>query len=152
MGYGIDSAEWPTGIEVPSPVKQLIERFYQLLDNSDPGIGDLLADEIFADNGVAYFGATPFSGTEEIRNSRANAWKVISMRKHEVLKVYLSDNNASDLLFTARVAMGLTNGRNVEGEFTGRLVIADPQTASPKLLLYQVWGDTSALVNALREG
>lgn len=64
MGYGIDSAEWPTGIEVPSPVKQLIERFYQLLDNSDPGIGDLLADEIFADNGVAYFGATPFSGTE----------------------------------------------------------------------------------------
>lgn len=64
MGYGIDSAEWPTGIEVPSAVKQLIERFYQLLDNSDPGIGDVLADEIFAENGVAYFGATPFSGTE----------------------------------------------------------------------------------------
>lgn len=57
-----------------------------------------------------------------------------------MLKVYLCDKNASDLLFTARVAMGLTNGRNVEGEFTGRLVIADPQTASPKLLLYQVWG------------
>lgn len=74
MGYGIDSAEWPTGIEVPSPVKQLIERFYQLLDSSDPGIGDLLADEIFADNGVAYFGATPFSGTEGLCMWRATCY------------------------------------------------------------------------------
>ncbi|KAH7161087.1 hypothetical protein EDB81DRAFT_333875 [Dactylonectria macrodidyma] len=152
MGYGIDFAEWPTGIEVPQAVQQLIEKFYQLLDNSDPGIGDILADEIFTSDGVAYFGATPFRGTEEIRNSRANAWNLISMRKHEVLKVYVSDRNASDLLFTARVAMGLRNGKQVEGEFTGRLVISDPQTGSPKLCLYQVWGDTSALVAALREG
>ncbi|KAH7126485.1 hypothetical protein B0J13DRAFT_628062 [Dactylonectria estremocensis] len=152
MGYGIDSAEWPTGIEVPSAVKQLIERFYQLLDNSDSGIGDILADEIFASDGVAYFGTTPFRGSEEIRNSRANAWKAISMRKHEVLKVYVCDSNAGDLLFTARVAMGLRNGKHVEGEFTGRLAISDPRTANPKLRLYQVWGDTSALVAALREG
>lgn len=69
------------------------------------------------------------------------------MRKYEALKVYLCGSDASDLLFTARVAMGLRNGKHVEGEFTGHLVIADPQTASPKLHLYQVWGVSNTSSN-----
>ncbi|KAJ3547718.1 hypothetical protein NM208_g1351 [Fusarium decemcellulare] len=151
MGYSIDSAEWPTGIHVPPTVKQLIEKFYLLLDNTEPNVGDTLADEIFSDDGVAYFGANPFRGSDEIRRSRDGAWKVITSRKHEVLKVYSGNSDSSDLLFVARVAMGLRNGVKVAGEFAGRLVIADSQTANPKLKLYQVWGDTSALREALSQ-
>lgn len=64
MGYTIDSAEWPTGIEVSQAVKNLIERFYLLLDDSSPSSGDTLANEIFANDGVAHFGPAPSRGSE----------------------------------------------------------------------------------------
>ena len=64
MGYTIDSTEWPTGVEVPQPVKALVERLYRLRDDTNPGAGDILADEIFSDDGVAYFGASPFRGPD----------------------------------------------------------------------------------------
>ena len=64
MSYTIDSAEWPTGVEVRQPVKALVERMYKLLDDTDPKSGDILADEVFSADGVAYFGAFPFRGTD----------------------------------------------------------------------------------------
>lgn len=87
-----------------------------------------------------------------------------------MLRVYAADSDASDLLFIASVTMGLRNGRQVEGEFAGRLVIADARGSNPRLNLYQVWGvrnspwikqdyelgpltlkqDSSALVKALQ--
>lgn len=87
-----------------------------------------------------------------------------------MLRVYVADSDASDLLFIASVAMGLRNGKHVEGEFAGRLVIAGARGPNPRLSLYQVWGvrnspwkeednepatltlrqDSSALVKALQ--
>lgn len=64
MGYSTDSTEWPTGIEVSQAVKNLIERFYLLLDDNSPSSGDTLADEIFASDGVAHFGPVPSRGSE----------------------------------------------------------------------------------------
>lgn len=106
----------------------------------------------------------------EIRVSRDHAWKAIATRRHQVLKVYFADSDGSDLLFIASVIMSLRNGKQVEGEFTGRLVIADTKGPNPRLSLYQVWGvrdspgkkednelgpltlkqDSSALVKALQ--
>lgn len=76
----------------------------------------------------------------DIRVSRDHAWKAISTRRHQVLRVYVADTDASDLLFIASVTMGLRNGKQVEGEFAGRLLIADATGSNPRLRLYQVWG------------
>lgn len=64
MGYNTDSAEWPKGTDVPDPVKRLIDRFYNLLDDDSPAVGSILADEIFTPDGVAYFGGQPSKGTD----------------------------------------------------------------------------------------
>lgn len=108
--------------------------------------------------------------TPEIRASRDHAWKAIATRRHQVLRVYVADSDASDLLFIASVTMGLRNGKRVEGEFAGRLVISGTGGPNPRLSLYQVWGvrnipskkkdsefgsltlkqDSSALVRALQ--
>lgn len=64
MGYAIESADWPEVTQVPSPVKQLVERFYHLVDSPDPGVGDAFADQVFADDAVAYFGGHAFRGAE----------------------------------------------------------------------------------------
>ena len=64
MGYNTDAAEWPTVVQVPQAVRDLIDRFYRLLDDDRSNVGDILADEIFTKDGVAYFGAHAFRGTE----------------------------------------------------------------------------------------
>lgn len=76
----------------------------------------------------------------EIRVSRDHAWKAIATRRHQVLRVYVADCDVSDLLFIANVTMGLRNGKQVEGEFAGRMMIADARGLNPKISLYQVWG------------
>lgn len=63
MGYNTESAEWPTAVEVPQAIKDLIDRFYNLLDDDRPGVGETLADEIFTPDGVAYFGGKPSTGS-----------------------------------------------------------------------------------------
>ncbi|VUC32627.1 unnamed protein product [Clonostachys rosea] len=151
MGYSIDSATWPEGVIIPTEVKILIERFFQTVDTNRDDAGDILADELFDENGVAYFGAHPFRGPEEIRKSRAHAWDAIETRKHKVLRVYTRAPDCNDLLFVAHVAMGLKNGKSVDGEFVGRFTISNAESKGPKLSLYQVWGDTSALRAALEE-
>lgn len=108
--------------------------------------------------------------TTEIRASRDHAWKAIATRRHQVLRVYVADSDSSDLMFIASVTMSLRNGKQVEGEFAGRVVIADTRGPNPRLSLYQVWGvrdspgkrehnelgpltlkqDSSALVKALQ--
>ncbi|OAL22385.1 hypothetical protein AYO20_11210 [Fonsecaea nubica] len=149
MGYNTEKTEWPT-FEINKAVKELIDQFFWQLDQQDPQVGDILADDIFAKTGKAEFGGHLYTGPEEIRKSRDNAWKVISSRRHEVLKVFSADLDGSDLLFIGNVAMGLRNGNSVAGEFTGRLRIENPTSSQPKLLLYQIWADSAPLVKALQ--
>uniref|UniRef100_A0A8H7N0F5 SnoaL-like domain-containing protein n=1 Tax=Bionectria ochroleuca TaxID=29856 RepID=A0A8H7N0F5_BIOOC len=151
MGYSIDTATWPEGLNIPVEVKSLIERFFETVDTNRDDAGDILADELFAEDGVAYFGAHPFRGIEEIRKSRIHAWDTIETRQHKILRVYTRAPDCNDLLFVAHVAMGLKNGKNVDGEFVGRFTISNREPKGPKLSLYQVWGDTSALRTALQE-
>jgi hypothetical protein len=158
MGYNTEQTEWPT-FEINTAVKHLIDRFFWHLDQQDPSVGNVLADEIFGKTGEAEFGGHTFTGTEgkstpsfslsslcrrlnlvpEIRRSRDNAWKLITKRRHKVLKVFAADLDGSDLLFIGHVAMDLHNGKSVAGEFTGRLRIENATSSEPKLLLYQIW-------------
>lgn len=63
MGYNTESTEWPTAAEVPQAIRDLIDRFYSLLDDDRPEVGATLADEIFTPDGVAYFGGQPSTGS-----------------------------------------------------------------------------------------
>ncbi|RSL49528.1 hypothetical protein CEP54_012379 [Fusarium duplospermum] len=150
MGYNIDSAEWPTGIEVSQAVKNLIERFYLLLDNSSPSFGHSLADEVFASDGVAHFSPVPSRGSEvEIRLSRRNSWDRITSRKHRVLKVYICGPDANDILFTGHAEMEFKNGQRIGSDYAGRIRVTHYQDDNPRISLYQ---DMSALVKALSPG
>ncbi|CAH0019787.1 unnamed protein product [Clonostachys rhizophaga] len=137
MGYRIDTTTWPEGLTIPVEVKSLIERFFETVDTNRDDAGDILADQLFAEDGVAYFGAHPFRGLD--------VWNpcmdTIETRKHKILRVYTRAPDCNDLLFVAHVTMGLKNGKNVDGEFVGRFTISNREPQGPKLSLYQVWGD-----------
>ncbi|CVL13518.1 uncharacterized protein FPRN_12089 [Fusarium proliferatum] len=150
MGSEIKETIWPDH-PVPNKVKNLIHRFFELLDSQDSNVGDILADEIFAPDAHAQFGAHVFTGTEEIRKSRDNAWVLFNARRHVVLRVYSFDQDATDLLFIAWVSMDLKNGEHVECEFVGRLQFEDAQGQKPKIKSYGIWADSSLLAKAIEK-
>ncbi|KIW28931.1 uncharacterized protein PV07_04783 [Cladophialophora immunda] len=151
MGYNTENTEWPT-FEISSAVKELIDRFFWQLDQSDPESGNVLADQIFATTGQAEFGGHMFTGADELRKSRDSAWKIVTKRRHKILKVFSANLDGSDLLFIGLVAMDLHNGKSVAGEFTGRLRVENATSSQPKLLLYQSWADSAPFVKALQGG
>ncbi|KAF5696239.1 Type I inositol 1,4,5-trisphosphate 5-phosphatase 2 [Fusarium globosum] len=120
MGSEIKETIWPDH-PVPNKVKNLIHRFFELLDSQDSNVGDILADEIFAPDAHAQFGAQVFTGTE------------------------------ADLLFIAWVSMDLKNGEHVECEFVGRLQFEDAQGQKPKIKSYGIWADSSLLAKAIEK-
>ncbi|EXJ61495.1 uncharacterized protein A1O5_11811 [Cladophialophora psammophila CBS 110553] len=149
MGYNTENTEWPT-FEINSTVKELIDRFFWQLDQKDQDSGHILADKVFATTGKAEFGGHVFIGPDELRKSRDNAWKVVTKRRHEILKVFAADLDGSDLLFIGHVAIDLNNGKIVAGEFAGRLRIENATSSQPRLLLYQSWADSAPFVKALQ--
>jgi len=149
MGYNTASTEWPA-IEVPDPVKELVDKFFLTMDTNAPESGDKLADDIFARDGVLD-GHHRAEGTEAIRRCRDDAWKAIESRRHELLKVYTDSHEADDLLIIGQVTAGLRTGEKKRGEFIARVRIDDAQTRNPKLKLYKVWMDMSAMVTVESE-
>lgn len=155
MGYNTESTEWPT-FPVPTPVKNILDRLYNLLDNPSPDVGNILADEIFAGNAEAQFGPHVFKGQggksrnifiircqtltgTDIRKCRDNAWVAFKSRRHYVRKVFISNENANDLLYISHVDMELKNGNKVSQDFIGRVQLVDAQKAHPKLKSYSIW-------------
>lgn len=85
MGYNTNSTKWPTAVEVPQPVKDLVNRFYNLLDDDRPEVGAILADEIFTPDATAYFGGQPSTGSAgmsfDLHNitKRCLAWPFVNL-------------------------------------------------------------------------
>jgi hypothetical protein len=47
------TAIWPPApIAVDSHIKELITRFFEISDSTDPGSGQLFAEELFAEDGI----------------------------------------------------------------------------------------------------
>ncbi|OAG45109.1 hypothetical protein AYO21_00457 [Fonsecaea monophora] len=144
MGINTALTEWPS-IQIPDAVKQHVDKFFSIMDTNAPEAGGRLAEEIFASDG-AIDGHHRFEGTEALRRSRDNAWKVIATRRHEILKVFTDSVTAEDLLVLGQVTVGYVSGEKKRGEFTARISLVDTQTSHPRIKLYKVWMDTAAMV------
>ncbi|KAH7081439.1 hypothetical protein BKA63DRAFT_208420 [Paraphoma chrysanthemicola] len=150
MVYTTEGTVWPA-IAISNDSKALIGRFFQLMDDSSQGIGDILADEIFTSNGSLSAAAGTATGSSEIRRCRDNAWNVIQKRRHVVQRVYTQAPDGSDIMIIGSADMSLVDGRTVTMEFTGRFIIENDAVPGPKLQSYQVWVDSAPLAKALSE-
>ncbi|KAI9836765.1 MAG: hypothetical protein M1819_000930 [Sarea resinae] len=151
MGYTTENTVWPAH-PIPSSIQHLIERFYVLADLNSPEAGDRLAEEVFAEEATLMGVGSKFTGSQEIRRSRDNAWRVIETRRHEILKAYVADLEGRDVMLIGKVQMGLRNGKTVDSEFTARMVVdeASDESGSPRLSYSQVWADMGTLAAALK--
>lgn len=63
MGYNTESAEWPADIHVPDVVKHIVDKLFRTLDDDNDNAGDVLADEVFTVDGIAWFGGKSSRGS-----------------------------------------------------------------------------------------
>lgn len=79
-----------------------------------------------------------------IVKARENSWAYMDSRKHEVLRVYSSKNDFSDLLIIGKLSAKFKNGKEVTDDFIVRLVFQGDTAISPKGSLYQIWAVSQA--------
>ncbi|KAH6700645.1 hypothetical protein BKA61DRAFT_740901 [Leptodontidium sp. MPI-SDFR-AT-0119] len=151
MGYNTAATEWPS--TSPSPqIKALIDQFFLLLDSDSLDTGDRLAETIFMPDGTMVGPGGAAEGSEAIRRSRDEAWKLVKTRRHTVIRVYAHDAQSLDLLLLGHVKMELANGKDVAGDFTARItLVAEDASQTPKIKLYQVWADSAPMKKALQD-
>jgi hypothetical protein len=63
MAYTTAETDWPV-FGPNAAIKDLIARFFSLLDSESQHVGNALADEIFTPNARAEFGGHLFTGQE----------------------------------------------------------------------------------------
>ena len=65
MGYPTDSTMWPSA-QPSVDIKQLLDKFFGLVDNKADNAGEKLATEIFTSNGKFYATSGNFQGSAGI--------------------------------------------------------------------------------------
>ena len=65
MAYNTEDTDW-SEFEISAKSKDLISRFFQLLDTESDDVGDKLAEEIFTSDAKAEFGGKFFMGKEGV--------------------------------------------------------------------------------------
>ncbi|KAK5110099.1 hypothetical protein LTR62_006233 [Meristemomyces frigidus] len=135
----MDSAEWPSQ-PVPEAVKRTLERFYKLIDSTDPCASDKLARKVFVEDGEFVVNKRIMSGREEIANWHKNGEDIVA-REHRVDKLYVCNAEGDDLLMTGTLTMESDVGLIGSTSYTARCVIDDPALPMPKVRRWQFWLD-----------
>ncbi|KAJ6104835.1 hypothetical protein N7523_011155 [Penicillium sp. IBT 18751x] len=142
-----DQTRWPAN--VAGPLRQLIDRYFALLRTKEPGIGDILAEQVFAPDARARFASKWFEGSDEIRKCREHAWVDTEARHDTVFSAYVHDAEGGDLLLLCETFLKLKNGQSVTTDFVAAMSFDDPQGPEPRLKSYYTLWDSAPLRNAL---
>lgn len=71
----MDEAEWPTQ-PIPEPVKDIIARFYALVDSSEPDCSSELANNVFTPDGEFVVNKRAMRGAERTPSSSPSPFSV----------------------------------------------------------------------------
>ncbi|OAP57542.1 hypothetical protein AYL99_08280 [Fonsecaea erecta] len=138
---------------VSPATKDLVARFFHLVDQQDDNVGPLLAEEIFTPDARFVSANSAFQGKEKIAKSRASAWNVVTFRKHTVDKVYAGSPDGADLVLTGTLESRTkgSGSTTTVTKFAGRAVVdqsVDQSAgAGPRIKHYQAWIGQSYAAN-----
>ncbi|QKX64682.1 uncharacterized protein TRUGW13939_11858 [Talaromyces rugulosus] len=127
---------WPIS-QPSSEVKQLVNRFFTLVDTNSQEAGKTLADTIFTNDEVFITANGTFQGAAEISQSRANAWTTVKFRRHTIWKCYVNDAYGTDIFIVGNLEMETLAGTKANLEFVARMKIQQ-QEPGHRVCKYQV--------------
>jgi hypothetical protein len=152
---------WPS-VVITDNVKELLGKFFTIVDLPDPEAGKRLADEIFTEDGIMaaatgksigfegmYFRTIIWDASKfpvrvktnpqpiAISKSREHAWDTIVSRRHNVIKVFASDAEGHDLMLIGKLIAAVKSGKEDEIGFTARIVM-EKTNVGLRMKLYEV--------------
>ncbi|CAI6099520.1 unnamed protein product [Clonostachys chloroleuca] len=116
MNSPIEDAQWLSS-SVGQHTKDLIATFYELADSREPDAGTRMATEIFTKDAIWITANGTFKGFSEISKSRDNAWSVVKSRKHHILRVFLGNDERSELSILGTGEIEFKNGEKISSPF-----------------------------------
>ncbi|BCS23671.1 uncharacterized protein APUU_40115A [Aspergillus puulaauensis] len=122
MGYPTGSTIWPIS-QCSDDIKKLVDRLFTLADTKTVDAGDLLAQEVFSAEGQFLSPQGTFTGSNEIRESRKNAWTTVKTRYHVVSKVYINDTQGTDLIIIGSLSTEALDTTRARVDFVARMVV-----------------------------
>jgi hypothetical protein len=75
----------------------------------------------------------------EIIAAREKSWGHMDDRKHEVLRVYTSKPDFSDILIVGKLYAKFKNGNEATDEFIANITFEGDTGTDPKGSLYRIW-------------
>jgi len=142
--------EWPEN-GVPEAVKKVIDTLLETFDNNTEDAGEKLAKYVFTPDAELHSSAGTFHGHAEIGASRKEAWKIVTYRRHDVLKVFSAANDSSDLMWIGHAVLKLTNDKEVSGPFLAHIKFANVDSEDVRIKYFKVWGDSGPMLKILQE-
>ncbi|RVX75625.1 hypothetical protein B0A52_00978 [Exophiala mesophila] len=150
MGNNTADTQWPSATVVTEDKKELLDRYFSLLDINEPTSGEKIA-QLYTEDGWLLGPAGLVKGREAIKASREHAWAVIKKRTHKLIRVYAFDTEANDLLIIGNAVQGLANEKTVSGEWVARICFEKSSTGDVQLKSHQVWADFGGGKKAIQE-
>jgi len=140
-------------------VKDLVYRFFALVDQNRAGVGEELASNVFTSDGIFAGSVGTFKGTagmcctcvgptvcretdclarKELKTCRDQAWTgSLATRRHEVERVFINDAEEVDLVIVGSMTASTRDGEESTHSFLARALLRG-QDGKPKIRRYQV--------------
>ncbi|KAK5704720.1 hypothetical protein LTR17_021634 [Elasticomyces elasticus] len=139
--------QWPE-FGVPSDVKNLIDRFYNLVDiESEDSF--LEGIDQFTTEGFTEINEKIVRGHADLLLERRASWNKIAARKHNTYRVYVTDAACLDLLVIGRNDVECRNGEHFSQEYVQNFLLRRDQSGRLLIRKFQAWVDFSSLKEAL---
>ncbi|KAK3045202.1 hypothetical protein LTR09_013083 [Extremus antarcticus] len=137
MAVAMKSAVWPQA-PIQQEVKDLVYRFFALVDQNRAGVGEELASNVFTSDGIFAGSVGTFKGTAELKTCRDQAWTgSLATRRHEVERVFINDAEEVDLVIVGSMTASTRDGEESTHSFLARALLRG-QDGKPKIRRYQV--------------
>lgn len=126
----------------------LLDKFFRIVDTSAPQDGEQqgqqLVDEIFTSEGIWKTPLKTFTGSQDLSNSLLGIWDTRKARIHEVLKVFVHDEQGLEWMMLGRMTVNYTDGRREDLHFAARVEIEagldeEEKGKGPRMKFFQGW-------------
>jgi hypothetical protein len=75
---------------------------------------------------------------------------MVASRAHQLVRIYVANSPATDLVVLGNFKIGLKDGNSVEFDFTARFVVSAPGTGG-KFQYVEVWTDGTVMQEAVEK-
>jgi hypothetical protein len=140
----------PQNVKLDPKVANLFANFYTTSDNPSEKLHADYANS-FTSDATLIMGLREVQGYDAILELRKSLWAgPVKTRLHTLHKIFPFGDDANEIMLYGHVDYELKNGKDVSVNWAGRAQVVD-EGGHLKMKFYQVYSDSAAIANAMKD-